>query len=89
MKDEKWYVCECHSLEHFLVISFEDDDEWNDAVFVNVYLSHLPFHKRLIHGIKYILGYKSRYGSFEEILLGKNNVKDLIERLNLYYDKMN
>lgn len=88
MKDEKWYVCECSSLEHFFVVSFDETEEWNDYVFINVYLSQLSFFQRLINGIKYIFGFKSKYGSFEEILLNKEKVQDLIERLNLYYDKM-
>lgn len=86
MKDEKWYVCQCHSLEHFFVISY--DQTWNDSVFVNVYLSHLPFFKRFILGIKYIFGYKSRYGNYEEILLDKTQVNDLIQRLQIYSKTM-
>lgn len=88
MRDEKWYVCECHSLEHFFVISFDDTEGWNDAVFINVYLSHLPFHKRLILGIKYILGFRTKYGSYEEVILSKTNVEDLMKRLELYHSKM-
>lgn len=87
MKSEQhWIVCECSSLEHFITISYEPD--LDECVYVSVHLSNVPFWKRLKLGIQYILGRKSKYGNFEEIVLGKNKLKEVITILNQHYSDM-
>lgn len=69
---EEIIVCDCGSLEHQMVIqatNWGDDDPDSRYVYVDMYLAHLPFWKRLWYGIKYICGYKCKYGAFEEIIL--------------------
>ena len=79
-KEEQIMICECSSVEHQIVFSkFEDDD----FVYCMIHLNKLSFFKRLIHGIKYIFGYKCRYGDFEEFMLGKKNINKLKEIINL------
>jgi len=65
-------ICSCSSKEHQIII---DNDE--DEVYVSVHLVHRSFFKRLIYGIKYIFGYKCRYGNFEEFILDKSHIKQL------------
>ena len=67
MKDmEELILCKCHSPEHMMLFrTVEGDDE----VFVTFHLRRLPFFKRLWAGIKYIFGYTSMYGDFDEIIL--------------------
>jgi hypothetical protein len=78
--NEQIMICECSSVEHQIVFSkFEDDD----FVYCMIHLKKLSFFKRLIHGIKYIFGYKCRYGDFEEFMLGKKNINKLKEIINL------
>lgn len=83
MKSEEWFVCECGSLEHFMQISYEPDlDEY---VYLTIHLSELPLLQRIKLGIQYILGRKSRYGNFEEIVLSKKKLKQVITALNNHY----
>lgn len=86
MKSEKWFVCECESLEHFMVINYEPD--FDDSVYISIHLSHFSLWKRIQMAIAYIFGYKSKYGNFEEILLNKTKLKELIDTLSGYHSYM-
>lgn len=86
MKSDEWIVCECGSLEHFMRISYEPD--YDEYVYVTIHLSQLSFWKRLKLGIQYILGYKSKYGNFEEIVLDKTKLKQVIDIFNQHYSHM-
>lgn len=60
-------VCECSSVEHQIVFSrFSDVDE--KEVFASIHLIKLNFWKRLVYAIKYLFGYKCKYGAFEEFI---------------------
>ena len=60
----KVFICKCSSLEH--QFSLSTDDEY---AYIGVHLAPLPFFQRLKLAVKYIFGYRCRYGSFDEILL--------------------
>lgn len=70
---KKLLVCQCGDISHQLIIQTDDDGD----VIVSINLTCFSFWRRLIHGIKYIFGFKSQYGDFEEIILDKNNAADL------------
>ena len=59
-------ICECHSVEHIVLFSFDTD--W-DEVFMSFHLRKISFWKRLIYGIKYIFGHQCNYGAFDEVIL--------------------
>lgn len=62
--------CDCFELEHTLRYSYLiDNDIRLSEVFVHTFLSLQPWYKRIWHGIKYIFGYKSKYGHFDETTL--------------------
>jgi hypothetical protein len=67
-------VCECSSVEHQIVFNY---DEENERVYCSIHLVELPFWKRLKNGLKYIFGYKCKYGHFDEFVLAKYNIKQL------------
>jgi hypothetical protein len=80
LKEDKLYVdCACHSPEHLIKFTrFEDEEE------VSVYVllvDYDNFFKRAWKGLKYIFGYKCRYGHFDEIILNKTAQKEIIEYL--------
>ena len=78
--ERELFVCACGDVEHQFVISkFEDEPEF----FVEVHLSDSRFFRRLLIGLKYIFGKKSKYGAFEEIILNPEDV----ERLKKVFDK--
>ena len=64
--EEKLIVCACHNVEHQMIMYYDDED---NMVYVEFHLVKLPFFKRLKNGIKYIFGYESKYGDFDEILV--------------------
>lgn len=82
--------CECHDREHNVIFDFDEDTSSNGEkyklVYATYHLSNLPFWERLKLGIKYIFGYKSRYGCYDELVIGPDNVKVLKDVVN-FFDK--
>lgn len=82
MKSE-YFECSCHSPEHLLTFKYWKDE--NDAeLYAYVFLRPEPFYKRIWLGIKYILGYTSRYGYFDEFILAPEDVDRMIGLLSHY-----
>jgi hypothetical protein len=70
-------LCECGSMEHQIVFIWFDDNEDNE-VFAQIHLNtEKSFYERLVSGIKYIFGYKSKYGNFDEIILSSTHIEGL------------
>ena len=63
-------ICGCYNVEHSIFFRTIDGD---DDVYMSIHLVPLPFFKRLINGIKYIFGYRSKYGDFDEIIITKKD----------------
>ena len=76
--------CSCGSQEHLLRWSYFDDpsDESEDVVYCHVYLTNRPWYRRIWIGLKYMWGYRSRYGEFTEIILETTEIDQLIEFLS-------
>lgn len=73
--ETKVVFCVCHNKEHQLVFTKNEED---GLVYAEMHLTKLRFWKRLVLGVKYIFGYQSRYGAFDEIVLDKNHATDFI-----------
>jgi hypothetical protein len=68
-------LCDCSSTEHQLIVRWDNDD---NEVFVSVHLANYAgFWKRLWSGLKYVFGYKSCYGAFDEVILRKEDADRL------------
>jgi hypothetical protein len=68
---EELVLCQCENAEHqiiFRTISGDDD------VYMTIHLCKLSFWKRLLHGLKYIFGYRCMYGDFDEIILRNEDI---------------
>ena len=77
--EDDLFVCECGDVCHQFVIShFKDDDE----IFVAVKLTRGRFFERIWHAFKYIFGLPCKYGDFEEVILGDEEIKRLAGILN-------
>lgn len=77
-KIEELVICQCHNAEHQLMFRAEDIDETGEKwVFVDFHLCPIPFWKRLWHGLKYIFGYRCKYGDFDEVVLSKEHADKL------------
>lgn len=72
-------LCDCSSLEHQIILRYEESD---NMIFAGIHLNKLPFLKRMILGIKYIFGYSCKYGHFEEFVLKREHAWKLQKLAN-------
>lgn len=69
--------CQCGSDEHVLRFTLsvdEDEQEIYTSVFLNQWES---WYKRVWHAIKYVFGYKCKYGDWDCTILGETEVDQL------------
>lgn len=77
--DRELVVCSCGNTEHQIIFTTFPDE---DFVSATIHLTKLSFLQRLKLGIKYIFGYQSRYGAFDEIILDKSHISSLEKVIN-------
>ena len=78
--ERKLLTCECHNLEHIVAFRYDPEDK---VLYIEPRLvAHHNFFKRFWVGLKYIFGYKSRFGEFDELILGIDSQKKLRDILN-------
>jgi len=77
MKDKaEIMVCQCSSTEHQVVYYHNQSD---NEVYMHIHLSSRPWWKRIWPAVKYLFGHKSRYGNWDEFILGPEHVGQLRE----------
>jgi hypothetical protein len=76
----EYLECACHSPEHTLRFILDED------LYVSVFLQELPWRERLVAAVKYLFGYKCRYGHFEEIIVDKRDCGRIISILEEFRD---
>lgn len=69
-------ICACATADHQVIFRYDTDDS-DKMVYCTIHLSKLPFLKRLKCAFMYLMGYQSRYGAFEEVILDQTHVKQL------------
>ena len=68
------FICDCHSPEHqFIIRKFNDEEE----AYLTIHLNKKSLLKRIKYAFKYIFGYQSRYGAFDEIILNPDDADRL------------
>ena len=73
-------LCSCYSSEHQMIIHLDEGgDMFAPEAYVHVHLVRRSFWYRVKYGIKYIFGYTSRYGAWDEFILDKTHVVSLRE----------
>lgn len=80
MEQRETLICQCNSMEHQFSFVWLEDEDCDGAVYMEVHLTPFSFWQRLKNGIKYIFGYRSMYGDFDDIILRKEDVHK-IERV--------
>lgn len=70
------YICRCGSMQHSFVVTADQED-----MFIEVHLTPLSFWGRLKNAARYVLGRRSKWGDFEEILLTPEMALDLGDKL--------
>lgn len=80
--DHELFICQCNNTEHQLIFSHFEDDE-DREVYVSVHLTpEYSIWKRIWMAIKYIFGYKCRYGHFDEFIFKKSDADKLQKVVN-------
>lgn len=87
-ENEKLFTCACGSIEHHFVMSYWSDEEEPRMIYVQMFLAEHRLLKRIWLAIRYILGYKSKYGHWEEVLLDREKVAGLIKYLRQYEESL-
>ncbi len=79
-------ICDCNSDEHQYLIYYSEDEYENGTKIpichIHPHLVRRSFWYRLKYGIKYIFGYKSRYGAWDEFLLNPQDADKLQDVVN-------
>lgn len=85
------FICDCHSTEHQMVVSYSEDESPNGVkyptVYIHTHLNKRPFLERMKYGIKYIFGYQCRYGAFDEFIVNPKDTSKL-EEIITYLNKI-
>jgi hypothetical protein len=82
----EFFECECHSDEHVVKFTpdLEDDNTLNWRIYVSVYLNqYRTIWGRLKTAVKYLFGYKCKYGQWDTAILTPEDcsrLKLLIEK---------
>lgn len=79
-------ICECNNDEHQIIIKYDDDPNWKE-VYISYHLQNLTFWNRLCYIINYLLGYKSKFGAFGELILKPDD--ETIDKLQRVLNKLN
>jgi hypothetical protein len=80
MENRKIFICQCHSLEHQYAFWYDEDQKF---IYCEPHLiTNKSFLGRIFHAIKYIFGYKTRFGSWDEFIFKKEDIKRLKEILD-------
>lgn len=96
MLDDSIYhfsLCECRNDEHTVHWRYDPNvygSDWPfiDEVYFSVFLNDYPgFWERVKRGIRYIFGYKCKYGQFDVFMLSKSEARKLVDFLQNNYLK--
>jgi hypothetical protein len=77
-------VCDCSSREHQIIIQHDNDD---NLTYCHIHLVKHGFWRRVEAGLKYIFGYKCRYGEWDEFIFKPEHAKQLRELSDLLIRK--
>lgn len=79
-KVEKTFTCECGLPEHQFSFSYYPEDlEEDPFMYLQVHMVPEP---RLLHriwyAIKYVFGFRTKYGEYDEVLIGEEEAVNLL-----------
>jgi hypothetical protein len=79
-KMDRYICCACHTDEHVIRLIWEED--YPNEIFLHYHLVPAPFFNRIWIAIKYVFGFKSKYGMFGEFVITNENKQNMIDVLN-------
>ena len=78
--------CDCHWVEHQVWLSDIADDETQEFV-IQFHLVRDRFWKRVWHAVKYVLGYQSRYGAFDDVIVNPAEAQRMYKWIGDWLDR--
>lgn len=87
----EYFDCECGDISHSARFTLFHDDSYPE-LYIDVYLNqYRGFFKRVWTAIKYVFGYRSKFGHFDSISFRRKDIPRLKELMNSYeneFDKI-
>ena len=75
---KKHYIdCDCQDFDHLLRIAYFDDKDIHNELYIEVHLRQKSFLKRLWLGLKYVFGFRSSFGDFDEFVMTRKKVLEI------------
>ena len=79
---QEYIGCECKSPEHNFLLTLDQDDK---TLILTIFLANnYPWYIRVLKAIKYVFGYKCRYGHFDEMIVDSSNSTKLFELMKKF-----
>ena len=75
----EFFVCACHNFEHQFILIYDND---YNIIYMQIHLNTCNnIFKRIGIAIKYIFGYKSRFGEFDEFIISADDKERLLNEI--------
>ena len=78
---EEYFGCDCFSAEHQFRLLLDTEEK---ELYLDVHLhQYRNLFQRIVSAIKYIFGYKCKYGNFDTVIIRKEDIprlKALVDR---------
>ena len=86
---EETFTCQCTGLDHQFTFRLWDDEEFQYTLLSLEPLLNfgLSWWRRVIVATKYVFGFKSRFGPFDDILIKDEDIPRIESILNEYKEK--
>jgi hypothetical protein len=79
------FICDCGDVEHQFILASSDSVNEDDCLYLHIKLNqNAGFFKRLKTAFLYLLGKKSIYGDFDEVIINKATAEKLINSLSKF-----
>lgn len=79
-QDKTLYIeCACYHPEHSVVMKYLRDDDYpnHKEIYIQTYLCKHNLWNRILYAIKYIFGYQSEQGAFQEVIISESKMKEI------------
>ena len=82
-------ICGCGTPEHQFILSYftDEEPEWR-WLYLNVHLTtwRNPF-RRLLAAVRYVFGYRCRFGEFDEVVMYRHHAEQVRDFLNEFIEE--
>ena len=80
-------LCDCGSAEHQILIHMDKDDGYREVILSPHLVTYRNIFKRIKVAVRYIFGYKCKYGSWDSIIVSERNYLPLKKAVEFIENK--